>query len=176
MLFASKGTFAGGIHLNDKFKAGKYYFHFFTNWMHNFIEDDSFLQTIEIIDKKETYNFDSDEPNWKTAEIILFPEGGSIINNMDNTVGVKITDCNQRGIQINDGVIVDSKSNEISHFHTNRSGNGVFYINPDLNETYTLKIKSDKVTISKPLPSTQETGLVISYNNNLNGHNLLINC
>ena len=175
LLFASKGTFAGGIHLNDKFKAGKYYFHFFTNWMHNFIEDDSFLQTIEIIDKKETYNFDSDEPNWKTAEITLFPEGGSIINNMDNTVGVKITDCNQRGIQINDGVIVDSKSNEISHFHTNHSGNGVFYINPDLNETYTLKIKSDKVTISKPLPSTQETGIVISYNNNLNQQNLVVN-
>jgi len=175
LLFASKGTFAGGIHLNDKFKAGKYYFHFFTNWMHNFIEDDSFLQTIEIIDKKETYNFDSDEPNWKTAEITLFPEGGSIINDIDNTVGVKITDCNQRGIQINDGVIVDSKSNEISHFHTNHSGNGVFYINPDVNETYTLKIKSDKVTISKPLPSTQETGIVISYNNNLNQQNLVVN-
>jgi hypothetical protein len=175
LLFASKGTFAGGIHLDDKFKAGKYYFHFFTNWMHNFIEDDSFLQTIEIIDKKETYNFDSDEPNWKTAEITLFPEGGSIINDMDNTVGVKIMDCNQRGIQINEGVIVDSKSNEISRFHTNHSGNGVFYINPDLNETYTLKIKSDKVTISKPLPSTQETGIVISYNNNLNEKNLVVN-
>ncbi len=174
LLFASKGNFTGGIHLNDKFKAGKYYFHFFTNWMHNFIEDDSFLQTIEIIDKKETYNFDSDEPNWKTAEIKLFPEGGAILNDMDNTVGIKITDCNQRGIQINEGVIVDSKSNEISHFHTNHSGNGVFYINPDLNETYTLKIKSDKVTISKPLPSTQETGIVISYNN-LNEKNLVVN-
>jgi len=175
LLFASKGTFAGGIHLDDKFKAGKYYFHFFTNWMHNFIEDDSFVQTIEIIDKKETYNFDSEEPNYKTAEIRLFPEGGSIISDIINTVGVKITDCNQRGIQINDGIIVDSKSNEISHFHTNQSGNGVFYLNPDLNETYTLNIKSDKLTISKPLPSIQETGLVVSYKDNLSGQNLLIN-
>jgi hypothetical protein len=175
LLFASKGTFAGGIHLNDQFKAGKYYFHFFTNWMHNFIEDDSFVQTIEIIDKKETYNFDSEEPNWKTAEITLFPEGGSIINDMDNTVGVKITDCNQRGIQINDGIIVDSKSNEIAHFRTNQSGNGVFYINPDLNETYDLIIKSDKLSISKPLPSIKKTGIIISYNNNLNGQNLLVN-
>jgi len=175
LLFASKGTFVGGIHLDDKFKAGKYYFHFFTNWMHNFIEDDSFLQTIEIIDKKETYNFDSDQPNWKTAEITLFSEGGSIINDMNNTVGVKITDCNQRGIQINEAVIVDSKSNEISRFNTNHSGNGVFYINPDLNETYTLKIKSNKVSISKPLPSAQEAGIVISYNNNLNEQNLVVN-
>lgn len=175
LLFANKGTFAGGIHLNDKFKAGKYYFHFFTNWMHNFIEDDSFVQTIEIIDKKETYNFDSEEPNWKTAEITLFPEGGSIISDINNTVGVKITDCNQRGIQINDGIIVDSKSNEIAHFRTNQSGNGVFYINPDLNETYDLIIKSDKLSISKPLQSIKKTGIIISYNNNLNGQNLLIN-
>jgi hypothetical protein len=175
LLFASKSTFAGGIHLNDKLKAGTYYFHFFTNWMHNFIEDDSFVQTIEIIDKKETYNFDSEEPNWKTAEIILFPEGGSIISDINNTVGVKITDCNQRGIQINDGIIVDSKSNEIAHFRTNQSGNGVFYINPDLNETYTLKIKSEKLTTTKLLPRIQQTGLIVTYKNNLSGQNLLIN-
>ncbi|MEY3501427.1 MAG: hypothetical protein RL308_3100, partial [Bacteroidota bacterium] len=175
LLFASKSTFAGGIHLNDKLKAGKYYFHFFSNWMHNFIEDDSFVQTIEIIDKKETYNFDSEEPNWKTAEIILFPEGGSIISDINNTVGVKITDCNQRGIQINDGIIVDSKSNEIAHFRTNQSGNGVFYINPDLNETYTLKIKSEKLTTTKLLPRIQQTGLIVTYKNNLSGQNLLIN-
>lgn len=175
LLFANKCTFAGGIHLNDKFKAGKYYFHFFSNWMHNFIEDDSFVQTIEIIDKKETYNFDSEEPNWKTAEITLFPEGGSIISDINNTVGVKITDCNQRGIQINDGIIVDSKSNEIAHFRTNQSGNGVFYINPDLNETYTLKIKSEKLTTTKLLPRIQQTGLIVTYKNNLSGQNLLIN-
>lgn len=175
LLFASKGTFAGGIHLDDKFKAGKYYFHFFTNWMHNFIEDDSFLQTIEIIDKKETYNFDSEEPYWKTAEITLFPEGGSIISDVINTVGVKITDCKQRGIQINDAIIVDSKSNEIAHFRTNKAGNGVFYINPDLNETYNLIIKSDKLSISKRLPSIQKTGIIISYKNNLNEQNLLVN-
>ena len=175
LLFANKGTFEGGIHLDDKFKAGKYYFHFFTNWMLNFTEDDSFIQTIEIIDKKDTYNFDTNEPNWETAEITLFPEGGNIINDMINIVGVKITDCNQKGIKISDGIVMNSKSNEISRFQTNHLGNGIFYINPDIKETYTLRIKSDKLNISKPLPSTQETGIVISYNNNLNGQNLLIN-
>ena len=175
LLFANKGTFEGGIHLDDKFKAGKYYFHFFTNWMLNFTEDDSFIQTIEIIDKKDTYNFDTNEPNWETAEITLFPEGGNIINDMINIVGVKITDCNQKGIKISDGIVMDSKSNEISRFQTNHLGNGIFYINPVINETYFLKIKSDKLNISKPLPSIQETGIVISYNNNLNGQNLLIN-
>ena len=52
LLYTSNGTFSGGIHLNEKFKTGKYLFHFYTNWMNNFKEDDSFSQTIEIYNKK----------------------------------------------------------------------------------------------------------------------------
>src|SRR6218665_4002596 len=51
LLFVQYGIFSGGIHLNEKFKPGKYHFHFYTNWMNNFKEDDSFNQTIEVIDK-----------------------------------------------------------------------------------------------------------------------------
>ncbi|MES2575890.1 MAG: hypothetical protein V4572_13180 [Bacteroidota bacterium] len=173
LLFTTKGTFTGGIHLNDKFKAGKYYFHFYTNWMNNFIEDDSFSQEIEIINKNEPYNLKTNEPIWKTAAINLFPEGGFIINDINNAVGVKIKDCNKKGIEI-DGIIIDSKLNEVSHFRTNKMGNGVFYLIPKLNETYTLKIKSEKLTLTQPLPKVQETGIVVTYNNNLPKNKLIV--
>lgn len=174
LLFAEHGTFAGGIHLNEKFKPGKYYFHFYTNWMNNFKEDDSFNQTIEIINKDEPYHFETNEPDWKTAEISLFPEGGAILNDIINTVGIKIKDCNGKGIEIADGVVLDSKSNEVASFHTNKMGNGVFYLRADLNEKYTLKINSDKLKISQPLGKIQETGIILSYNNNLAKNNLLV--
>ncbi|WP_281336486.1 hypothetical protein [Flavobacterium eburneipallidum] len=174
LLFANKGTFSGGIHLNDKFKNGKYYFHFFTNWMNNFTEDDSFLQTIEIIDKNETYNLKTNEPNWKTATVSIFPEGGTIISDINNSVGISIKDCNQKGIEIKEGVIIDSKSNEVSSFHTNKMGNGAFYFTPNINETYTLKIKSEKLTLSQPLPKTKETGIIVTYNNNLPKNKLIV--
>ncbi len=174
LLFAEFGTFSGGIHLNEKFKPGKYHFHFYTNWMNNFKEDDSFNQTIEIIDKKENYYLNNNEPDWKTAEITFFPESGIIINDISNTVGVKIKDCNKKGIKIKDGIILDSKSNEITHFTTNEMGNGVFYFKPNLNEKYTLKITDDKLKLSKPLDKVQETGIAVSYNNNLTQNRLLI--
>lgn len=174
LLFAEFGTFSGGIHLNGKFKPGKYHFHFYTNWMNNFKEDDSFNQTIEIIDKKENYHFETNEPNWKTAEISLFPESGVVINDILNTVGIKIKDCNKKGIEIKDGIILDSKSNEITHFYTNKMGNGVFYFKPNLNEKYIVKIDTDKLKISKPLDKVQETGLVVTYNNNLTQNKLLV--
>jgi len=173
LLFTNKGTFAGGIHLNDKFKTGKYYFHFYTNWMNNFKEDDSFVQTIEIIDKNNAYNFNTNEPNWKSATVTIHPESGSIINEISNTIGVSIKDCNKKGIAT-EGIITDSKSNEVSRFRTNKMGNGAFYFIPSTNETYTLKIKSDKLNISQIVPKARETGFIITYNNNLPNNKLII--
>ena len=166
LLYATLGTFEGGLHLNEKFTSGKYYFQFYTNWMNNFKEDDSFVETIEIIDKSETYNLESNEPDWKTAKATFFPESNTIINGIVNRVGIKISDCNHKGIAI-DGVIIDSKSNEVTSFKTNTMGNGDFYFIPIAGETYSLKIHSDKVDISEQLPKIQETGIIISYNNNL---------
>ena len=166
LLYATLGTFEGGLHLNEKFTSGKYYFQFYTNWMNNFKEDDSFVETIEIIDKSETYNLESNEPDWKTAKATFFPESNTIINGIVNRVGIKITDCNHKGIAIN-GILIDSKSNEVTSFKTNTMGNGDFYFIPIARETYTLKIHSDKVDISEQSPKIQETGIAISYNNNL---------
>ncbi|RVT74366.1 hypothetical protein EOD40_12655 [Flavobacterium sufflavum] len=167
LLYAYNGNFEGGIHLNDKFPTGKYFFHFYTNWMNNFIEDESFIQSIEIINKNEPYHLKSKQPNWETAKIALFPESGIIINETSNKVGVQITDCNKKGIEIKDGTVINSKSEIIARFSTNAMGNGFFFFIPVVNEKYTVKIKSDKINLSQPIPNTQYSGITISYNNNL---------
>ncbi len=174
LLFTTLGTFQGGLHLSEKFKSGKYHFRFYTNWMNNFKEDDSFLHTIEVIDKNESYSFELKEPNWKTAKTTFFPESGVLLNGVINRVGVKIADCNRKAISINDGIILDSKSNEIAKFSTNKMGNGNFYFTPISNETYTLVIHSDKINLSEPLPPIQDTGLAISYNNQLSNNHLVL--
>lgn len=173
LLFTSFGTFEGGIRLTEKFPSGKYYFHFYTNWMNNFAEDDSFTQCIEIINRNEPYQFPSKELNWKSAKIEFFPESGKIINDMTNKIGIKLTDCNLKGIKI-EGKILDSKSKEITQFKTNELGNGAFYLNPDANEKYTVQIKTEKLNLTQALPETQNNGLVISYNNNLSNNILAI--
>jgi len=167
LLYATNGTFSGGIHLNKKFKTGKYQFHFYTNWMNNFVEDDSFNQTIDICNIEEPYHYKSKEPNWKTVTIDFFPEGGNIIEGIKNTIGVKITDCNNKGVELDNIVVLDSKSNEIQRFTTNKMGNGAIYLIAELNEKYSLKINSEKLKLSKELPSVKPTGISISYNNNL---------
>lgn len=174
LLFTANGMFSGGIRLNKNFKTGKYLFHFHTNWMNNFNEDDSFSQTVEIYDTNEPFNFKINEPNLKTAKVSFFPEGGNIIDGISNTIGVKIIDCANRGLELDNVLILDSKSNEISHFNTNKMGNGVLYLMADINEKYTLKIESKKQTITQDLPVVKPTGIAVSYNNNLPNNKLAI--
>lgn len=174
LLYSYMGNFEGGIHLNEKYTTGKYYFHFYTNWMNNFIENESFIQSVEIINKNEPYHIKSKEPDWETAKISIFPESGLILNETSNKIGIRITDCNKKGIEIHGGIILDSKSKEIARFNTNAMGNGNFYFIPNANETYSVKIKSDKINISQALPKTQNTGIIISYNNNLSKNILAV--
>ena len=174
LFFAISGTFEGIFQLTEKFKSGKYQFHFFTNWMNNFKEDDSFIQSIQVFDKNGPYNLGSNGPNYATAKISFYPESGVIINGIVNRVGIKIKDCNQNGIVINDGVVLDSKSQEVSKFSTNKMGNGNFYFTPIPNERYTIKINTDKLSVSESVPVGNETGLKITYNNNLSNNHLAI--
>jgi len=174
LFFAVAGTFEGIFQLTEKYQPGKYQFHFFTNWMNNFKEDDSFIQSIQVLDKNIPFNINPNLPNYATAKVSFFPESGILINGVVNRVGVKIKDCNQKGIAINEIVILDSKRMEITKFSTNKTGNGNFYFTPILYEKYTLKINSDKLTILEPLPSAKETGIKISYNNNLSNNHLVI--
>ncbi len=142
--------------------------------MNNFKEDDSFSQIIEINEIDEPFHFKSIEPNFKTAKIAFFPEGGTIIDGISNTIGVKITDCNDRGLELSNILIFDSKSNEVSHFNTNKMGNGVLYLTADMNEKYTLKTQSNGHIITQDLPIANQTGIAISYNNNLPNNKLAI--
>lgn len=174
LLFSTKGVFSGGIHLNEKFKTGKYLFHFYTNWMNNFSEDDSFSQIIEINDINETFNFSIKEANLKTAKIAFFPEGGNIIDGISNTIGVKIIDCNNKGLELDNLSILDSKLNEVSHFSTNKMGIGVLYLTADINEKYTLNKQFNEQIFKQDLPTVQQTGIAIGYNNNLPNNKLAI--
>jgi hypothetical protein len=174
LLYTTKGAFESGLVLNEKFSTGKYRFHFYTNWMNNFDEDDSFTEIIQIINKKDPYNFETLEPNYKTAKLTFYPESGVIINRINNRIGVKITDCNGKGIAIKKAIILDSNSNEVASVSTNKMGNGNFYFIPNSNESYVLKYNSEKFNLAEALPKSQDTGLIISYNNNLSNNKLAV--
>jgi len=167
LLYTTLGTFDDIVTLDEKILTGKYYFHFYTNWMNNFMEDESFVQAIEIINKHESYNLKINQADFSTASISFNPESAAFIKGISNTIGIHIKDCNEIGIQIMEGFVVDSKGATITTFFTNKMGYGKLELIPDLNETYSVKIDTDKLKMQKELPKPTNSGMAISYNNNL---------
>jgi hypothetical protein len=167
LLYTALGTFDDIVTLDEKLASGKYHFHFYTNWMNNFMEEESFVQTIEIINKNEPYNLKINQADFSTASISINPESGAFIKGINNTIGIQIKDCNEIGIQIMEGIVVDSKDATITTFFTNKMGYGKLELTPDLNETYSVKIATDKLKMQKQLPKPSNSGMAISYNNNL---------
>lgn len=167
LLHTSLGTFEGIVTLDKKTASGKYRFHFYTNWMNNFMEDESFAKNIEIINQNESYNLKTNLPDFNNVSVTLYPESGVFIKGIDNTIGIQIKDCNDLGFQIKEGLITDSKGTTIATFFTNKLGYGKFDLTPDSNETYSVKIITDQLNIKKQLPPTQNSGIAITYNNNL---------
>ncbi|MBC7847203.1 MAG: hypothetical protein H7Y10_12000 [Flavobacterium sp.] len=167
LFYISLGTFDGIITLDEKIASGNYRFHFYTNWMNNFMEDESFAQNIEIINLNESYNVKINQPDFNTVSVSFMPESGAFIKGINNTIGIQIKDCNELGIQIMEGSLVDSKGKTITTFFTNKMGFWKFELTPDINETYSVKITTDKLKTQKQLPKPINSGLIITYDNNL---------
>lgn len=174
LLWGSNGTFEGIVELSDSIASGKYRFQFYTNWMNNFKEDESYTDNIEIISKNENYQLNSSEPNYKTATISIFPESGTFLKDIKNAVGIQVKDCNQKGIHVRKGSVLDSKGNTVAQFFTNKMGYGRFDLEPTTNETYTVQIINDQLDIKQQLPLAQNSGLIISPKNNFSDNTLVV--
>ena len=135
LLYAMSGVFSGKIKLNSKFKSGYYYLQFYTNWMNNFEEDESYVQRIKIINSNENDIPILESINPKKINLDFYPEGGNLISNVSNIVAVKITDINGKSIsncllEIQDNNNLTQKSVLINAF-----GMGKFELVPN-NTTY----------------------------------------
>lgn len=163
LLYANEGTFSGNLKLKEDYKSGNYYVQVYTNWMNNFIEDESSTYKIKIINEKETAFSDSNSPNLSKINIAFFPEGGSIIEGITNSIGLKITDNKGIPLQINEVNITDSKGEIIRTLKTNAFGNGKFDLLPT-NETYKASFISNNKTIEETLPTASKIGIALEVN------------
>lgn len=89
--------------------------------------------------------------------IDISPEGGCILSNHINSIGIKTFDKHGRGSSIQ-GVLVDSKGNKILDVTTNDKGYGVFKFMPEDNMRYSILFGDDSFS----LPEIKKDGVKIS--------------
>jgi hypothetical protein len=165
LYYSQNSIYEGHIKLKDTYKTGKYYLQVFTNYMNNFIEDESSLYEITIVNPVEDNYYDSSIINYNEIGIQFFPESGVFLESTSNTFGVKINDCNDNGILVKDAEIMDSKGNVAASFTTDQFGYGRFDITPEKNEIYKAIMTINDKKVEQFLPNQTHEGITFSVNN-----------
>ena len=174
-----QGLGNGDFELTDSIgvkKAGIYQLRAYTNFSRNFGTDFVFKKEIEIIDvfeKSSTKKDLLDKPNpvvnnnleasENTFKVAFFPEGGSLINDVESTVAFKAIDGNGNPIEVK-GKIFNSDKDLVALFIAKHDGMGKFQFKPIKGKKYHAEVGTSEATfIEVPLPNIQETGYLLSF-------------
>lgn len=171
---------AGDFTISEKLIPGTYLIRAYTNYMRNFDENNFFQKEIVIFSsKKEDVKIKNG--NLKTTlettinnkpDLNFYPEGGYLINDLENRVAIKIKNSllDSQKIPVE---IIDEKDNYVTSCTTTNFGLGTFFIIPEKGKKYFAIVTYLGNTYKYNLPDALLEGYVIkTVKNNLN---LLIN-
>ena len=172
LFLAKEGYAYGNIEIDSTFASGDYYLKASTNWMKNFKEDDTFVKQIKVLNPKSREK--AKRVSEKEFDVQFLPEGGHLLADVKNVVGIKAIDDTGKGSQAS-GVIIDQDNADVASFKSNSLGLGRFSFVPESGKTYTAKVTlNNGKEIEVPLSKSKEKGINIQVNN-LKSDNVMIN-
>lgn len=152
----SIGKGAGSIELDPEiFPPGTYLLRASTNYMKNFEEDLSFDQTFTVIGDEE--QLPSTAPAY---DLQLLPEGGHLVQEVMNSVGVKLIDETGSGVPFTDAKLLNSDDDVVTRFNSNRFGMSKFSFTPEINSEYEVILTTNNGDeIRRKLPVAERKGI-----------------
>lgn len=155
-----KGDGNGSFYLPQSFNSGNYKLRAYTNWMKNFDVDDFFEKNITIVNTQKTVN-ESNADTTYTYDVQFFPEGGSMVNNIQSKIAFKGTDKYGKSVFFT-GAITDN-NDTLLKFAPTHAGMGNFLFTPLPGHSYKAIIYPVKGNaITKDLPAIYANGYVMN--------------
>ncbi|MEM5563534.1 hypothetical protein WNY78_00390 [Psychroserpens sp. AS72] len=146
MILAENGVASGIFEIDSLFKSGNYVFKAYTNWMRNFEEQNFYVQHIKVINPDEDSFIEVDDEELFDLDAQFLPEGGHLLLNTKNTVGVIIKDDYGFGVPLLKGKVLDSNGDEVTNFETNLLGISKFEFTPLARTVYTVELSDEEQT------------------------------
>lgn len=163
LFYAANGVVEGKIKINESLPSGDYFLQTYTNYMNNFFENESTIQKIKIINIQDKSIVNTNSNNQLSVNFSF--EGGNLLYQTDNNIGVSIKNCFGKGQKISNIEVKNSKDVVVNSFSTNQEGYGKFELKNIENETYRLVISNNGETIIKELSKPVLEGINIQVNN-----------
>ncbi|MDT7831864.1 hypothetical protein RQM59_05700 [Flavobacteriaceae bacterium S356] len=146
LVHIQQGKGRGSILIDSTFTQRNYYLKASTKWMKNFKEDQSFSQKINIVSSQEearsALKFEND-----FFKLNVFPEGGQLVANSINNVGILVKDSNNERQKIVKGLIKDRKGILVKRFLTNDLGLGSVRLFFKEQEQYTFEAELENGSV-----------------------------
>jgi hypothetical protein len=163
LIWAKEGKAYGTFSLDSTFANGNYTFKAYTNWMKNFDEQNLYTQSIKIVDPNQ---IDDENKTIITSKLDaqFLPEGGHLVANTENTVGVVIKDTLGYGVPNITGRVLDNNKMVVSNFKTNQFGIGKFLLLHDNKSSYTVDIDFRNRIQTFDLAAAKNKGINITVN------------
>lgn len=163
LVHVKDGIGKGNFIIDSSFTKRNYYLKASTKWMRNFNEDESFVQKIKVLGNILKENNIVKEDNF--FEFKLFPEGGHLLANTTNNLGILIKNSNNKGIQITKGKILNQNNEVVALFGTNTLGLGKVNLPFKENQFYILEaLLPNGSRITSTTPPVKTKGLAIQIN------------
>lgn len=165
LIYGNIGSFSGSFKLGNQLKSGKYYVQFYTNWMNNFTEDESAVYEISVINQSTGAGNVLAKADPSKINIEFRPEGGILLYDAPNSIGISISDCNHKSLPVTVVDIIDSKGKNIKKVQINKLGYGKFDLPAISTMGYKAVITIDDVKHEQALPLAQPKGFSLEVNN-----------
>lgn len=159
-ILINDGTGSGEFELNDAVIPGRYYLQAYTNFMRNFGDAYHYLQQVMVVGENPVRSTTTDAFNY---DIQLFPEGGHLLEGIQNTIGIRAL-VNGKGIEFS-GNITKGKGDTITTFKNQHLGMAKCQFIYEIGKTYTAYISINDTLLKIKVPKALEKGLSIQVDN-----------
>ncbi|WP_234735467.1 TonB-dependent receptor plug domain-containing protein [Tellurirhabdus bombi] len=177
ILRAENGYAPGDLQLPDSLLAGAYLLRSYTGWMRNFSEEDFFNKPVTILRTDEgelSAGLTSAAVETIRPDLQFFPEGGQLIQGLDNRIGFKAIGPNGKGLDV-EGFVLNPAGDTLTGFASMHLGMGSFNLTPEAGKKYTAYLKfPDGRKFDYPIPPAQAEGFSMLVDNLSNRENVRV--
>ena len=144
--------------IDSLFTSGEYVFKAYTNWMLNFNERNYYEHSFLVIDPEIQKEIKKTTPERKYT-IQVLPEGGHLVSDVRNNLGIIVKDQDGFGLANAEGKIVNSKNELITEFTLNQFGIEKVPMVVTSGERYQVIISSEGQEIKSNITNIEEVGI-----------------
>jgi len=161
LILVQKGVSSNIFEIDSTLGPGEYKFNAYTNWMRNFEERLYFSKSITIINSSSSKQLN---PTNEAVEldVQILPEGGHLLQNLENVLGIVIKNQFGKGTSIRSAYIVNHLKDTLTKVQLDRFGIGRALLRPLPDESYALQFSDGAKDYDYPIAPIEKTGIMLS--------------